>query len=92
MVLPMIDIQLVKVVRNGQTYLVGKRFQDRWNLQSLGFRRYQLEYTRNGNDIKKARRMVGWMGFTLSTVKGDMVDATQAETNLLSDALANFAA
>lgn len=73
-----ITIELVNV--NGQ--LVGRRFQDRWNLDQLGYT--SLKADRNQSEVKKFRRFYG-EDFVITTVRGGVAESiTDACRSLLS--------
>jgi hypothetical protein len=69
-------IQLVNI--NGR--LVGRRFQDRWNLAQLGHD--YVTHDRNQTGIKRLRRL--FSDFKFSTVRGEMVEIASWERALLA--------
>ncbi len=58
--------------------LVGRRFQDRWNLDQLGIT--SIPWTRNQAGLKRLRRQ--YSDFTFSTLKGQTVSITNEERQL----------
>lgn len=61
--------------------LVGRRFQDRWNLAQLGI--LSIPWTRNQAGLKKLRRMYG--DFTFTTVRGwETIPITEEERGLFT--------
>lgn len=74
----MIGIELVRVGDR----LIGRRFQDRWNLAQLGYT--HLDWSRNQSDVKKFRRFHA-DDFSISHVKGDMEAITSDERSMFDD-------
>jgi hypothetical protein len=77
----MIKIELVR--RNG--VLVGRRFQDVWNLEQLGYT--SLKDDRHQSEVKKFRRFYG-QDFKISVVKGEQQDITPLEFDMFGHLMA----
>jgi hypothetical protein len=80
----MIEIRLVKIGDR----LVGADFSSRWNLAQL--EATSIPYTRNGNMVKKFRRM--HPDFSFTTGKGEMVGITTEERRMFTTTYARMVA